>query len=428
LKEYLKNNLDQGILKNLVWLLGDKLFRMGGGLLIGILVAKYLGPEEFGLFNFVFSFVWLFSHFVTLGLDEIVTRDLISYPNKANTLLGTAFGLKSVAGIATFFFIALLMFFLKNGSKEILTLTIIMSISMILKNVGVFRLLFESQLQSKQNVIAENFGFVAVSILRVVFIYFTLPLIYFAWALVFEVFVSSLVFVFLYNKKNYKLLDWNFNRLQAKTLLKESWPLILSGLSIMIYVKSDQVMLGLLSTNLETGIYSVAARLSEIWYFIPVAIVTSYFPSLVESKKISETEYKDKFSKLLRILLYSSTAIAIVMMFLSDFVVQLLFGKEYTESGVVLSIHIWAGIFAFLGVGSSKFFIIENLQKYYLYQTITGATLNVILNLFLIPRYGANGAAIATVISYGFSICSFMFFYDLKLLKEIMKNILITKE
>ncbi len=416
--EYLKNNLDQGILKNLVWLLGDKLFRMGGGLLVGILVAKYLGPEEFGLFNFVFSFVWLFSHFVTLGLDEIVTRELISYPNKANTLLGTAFGLKSLAGIATFFFIAVLMYFLKNRSIEILTLTIIMSISMIIKNVGVFRLLFESQLQSKQNVIAENFGFVAVSILRVVFIYFTLPLIYFAWALVFEVLVSSLVFIFLYQRKNYNLLDWNFNTPQAKTLLKESWPLILSGISIMIYVKSDQVMLGLLSTNLETGIYSVAARLSEIWYFIPVAIVTSYFPSLVESKKISEVEYENNFSKLIRILLFSSTAIAMVMMLLSDVIVQQLFGDAYKASGKVLSIHIWAGIFVFLGVGISKFFIIENLQKYYLYQTIIGATTNIALNIYLIPKFGALGAAYSTILSYAFSV---LLSLRLKKLNQICK-------
>jgi polysaccharide transporter, PST family len=413
------------IIKNTLWLLGDKIFRLGGGLLVGILVAKYLGPEQFGLFNFAFSFVWLFSYVVTLGLDEILVRDLIKYPEQKNALLGTAIFLKSVGGVVAFIAIVLIIFSIRPEQYDVCLLTITIAVPMILKNIGVFRLWFESQLQSKYNVWAENMAFVSVSLVRLYLIYTHAPLIYFAVALSGEVVISSLAFLYYYKSIGSSITEWKVSKQIAQQLLKESWPLILSGMAIMIYVKSDQFILGLMAGNHETGIYSVAARISEVWFFIPTAIVPSFFPSIMEAKRISKEIYYDKLQKLFNLMSLISITIALTMTFLSKWIVVFLFGNSYAEAGAVLAIHVWSGIFVFLGVSSAKYYIAENLQKNYFYQTLIGAISNVLLNIILIPKFGALGSAIATVIAYGLSLFSCSLFVTTRPLAKMMINSLI---
>lgn len=391
------------------WLIFDKLFRMGGGLLVGILVAKYLGPANFGLFNFSFSFVWLFSHIVTLGLDEIILKDLINYPSFKNKILGTGLILKILGGLFAFILILFSTYFIKNKDDAFLSLTLVISISMILKNVGVLRLFFESCLKSRFNVLAENFGFIGVSFLRLYLVSTRSDVISFAYALIFEVVICGGFLLFFYKKNIGNFTDLVFEKQISKEMLENSWPLILSGISVMIYVKSDQFLLGLLAGNYETGIYSVAARISEIWYFIPVAIVASVFPKIVEAKAESLIKYERSLKYLLRLLIYSSIVIAILMTFMSEYVVVLLFGNEYLKSSLPLAIHIWVGIFVFIGIASSKILVLENIQKIYLIQTIAGAILNVLLNLYLIPNYGATGASLATLLSYSLSFLVWCF-------------------
>ena len=201
----INDKLNPSILMNIYWLIGDKIFRLGGGLVVGILVAKYLGPEKFGIFSFSFSYVWMFSYIVTLGLDEIVLRELIKAPDLKNKLLGTALGTKFFGGIVSIFLIGISIFFIKREDNEIILITLIMAVSMIIKNVGVFRLFFEAQLNSKYNVWAENIGFIAVSMLKIYFVFIAAPLIFFVWALVFEVIISSLVFIYIYWKNGHNI-------------------------------------------------------------------------------------------------------------------------------------------------------------------------------------------------------------------------------
>jgi O-antigen/teichoic acid export membrane protein len=174
-------------------------------------------------------------------------------------------------------------------------------------------------------------------------------------------------------------------------------------------MKIDQVMIKEMLNSEAVGQYAVAAKLSEIWYFIPMAIASSLFPAIINAKKKSEDLYHARMQKLYDIMAWMAIAIAIPMTFLSDWVVELLYGTQYNLAGSVLMIHIWAGVFVFLGVASSKWFITENLQKYSFYRTLAGALINILLNYILIPIYGIYGAAIATLIaqfiaSYFFNI------------------------
>ena len=190
-----------------------------------------------------------------------------------------------------------------------------------------------------------------------------------------------------------------FDSVTAKQMLRNSWPLIFSGLVVMIYMRIDQIMIKEMLGEREVGLYSAAVRISEMWYFIPVIITNSIFPSIVNAKNVSEELYKIRLQRLYTLMVWAAIAIALPMTFVSEWLVTLLYGEAYREAGPVLMIHIWTGVFVSLGVASGAWLINQNLQLFAFYRTFIGAVINVILNLFLIPIYGMIGAAIATVIA-----------------------------
>ena len=171
-------------------------------------------------------------------------------------------------------------------------------------------------------------------------------------------------------------------------------------MAIMVYMKIDQIMLGQMLGDEAVGIYSAAVRISEVWYFIPMMIVASVFPAILEAKKRDDGQYIQPLQRLYDLMVWLSVAIALPMTFVSTPIVVALFGPNYAESGPVLAIHIWASVFVFLGVASSQWFIAENRQILSFQRTLLGAIVNVILNLILIPYFGPIGAAVATVVAY----------------------------
>jgi PST family polysaccharide transporter len=169
-------------------------------------------------------------------------------------------------------------------------------------------------------------------------------------------------------------------------------------------MKIDQIMLGSMVGAKAVGLYSSATRISEVWYFIPTAIVSSVAPSIYKAKKEgNESVYYQRITQLLKILNVVAISIAIPMTFFSGTLITFLFGNDYVEAGSILAIHIWSALFIFMLVGTSVWFIGENLTHMALYRNLTGAVVNVGLNLILIPKYQGVGAAIATTISYAIS-------------------------
>lgn len=389
----------RGIITNTGWLFADRILRMGVGLFVGVWVARYLGVQQFGVFNYATAFVALFSTLSTLGLDAIVVRSIVREPEKRAEILGTAFWLKLFGGVAALVLAVSSIILVRHDDQ----LTI--SLVAILSSVGIFQafetidLWFQSQVQSKYTVIAKNTAFVVITLVKVTLISIHAPLIAFAWTALGEVGLGAIGLMISYKIRGYSPWLWPWSLLLAKTLLKESWPLILSGLTIMIYMRIDQIMLGQMVGDKAVGIYSAATRISEVWYFIPMAIASSVSPAIYAAKEVSESLYYRRIEQFLRLLSLLSIVVAVPMSFLSGTIITTLFGKSYEASAPILAIHIWASLFVFMGVGTSSWFVAEGLNQFALRRTIVGAITNVILNIFLIPTYGGVGAAIATVIS-----------------------------
>jgi O-antigen/teichoic acid export membrane protein len=388
------------IVHNIGWLFFDKILRMGVGFFVGVWIVRYLGPEQFGLLNFATAFTGLFGALATLGLQGIVVRDIVRNPDCAPETLGTTAILQLIGGIAAYLIVLVAIAYLRPDDSIARTIVAILGSTMLLKASEISVHWFESKVLSKYIVWVQNGVFLVFATVKVILILQQASLIAFVWTMLAEAVVAAIILLGVLSKYGLLLTKLRVSIECAKSLLKDSWPLSLSTVSITIYMKIDQIMLGHMIDDEAVGIYSVALRISELWYFIPMMVVASTFPAILETKKRSEKQYYARLQKLFDLMVVISVGLALLTTFLSTFIVTLLFGEAYRDAGIILSIHIWAAVFVFLGVASSQWFLAEGRQVLRLQQIVIGALVNVALNLWLIPVYGAVGAALATVISY----------------------------
>lgn len=388
----------QKILANTGWLFFDKILRMGVGLIVGVWVARYLGPEQFGALNFAIAFAALFGAIASLGLDGIVVRDIVREPERSHEIISSAFILKLAGGTTAFLFTLAAIFVMRPAASQTHWLVGIIAAGMIFQSVDAIDLWFQSQVQSKYTVLAKNGAFVLMAVVRVILILHQAPLVAFAYAALAEIILGACGLMLFYFKQHVTFV-WRPTLDTARRLVKESWPLILSSLAVMIYMRIDQIMLSQMMGDREVGLYSAALRFSEIWYFIPTAIVSSVMPTLTELHSQSEKLYLQRLQQLFTNLVKIAYLIAVPMTFVSTFLVTMLYGPQYKAAGTILSIHIWSAVFVFLGVGMYPWIINEGFIKLSLIQTVCGAIINVAFNSIFIPKYGGVGAAMATLIS-----------------------------
>ena len=388
------------ILENVGWLFFDKILRMGLGLLIGVWIARYLGPEQFGLLSFSIAFTWLFAAVSTLGLPEIVVRDLVRKPDTKFETLGTTAALLLLGGVLTYCLILITIFWIRPDDLLAKILVAILGSTMLFKASEIAVYWFESQVISKYTVWVQNGSFLIFAGIKVLLILNGTPLIAFAWATLGEALIAAVILSIMLGLNGLRPQQLCVSLTRAKILLKDSWPLLLSSIAVVVYMKVDQIMLGQMVGDEAVGIYSAAVRISEVWYFIPTTIVASVFPAILKARNSSEEQYYKKLQHLFDLMLWLSIGIALPMTFLSESVIKILFGETYLDASPILSIHTWASVFVFLGVASSKWFIAENKQILSFQRTIIGALINVLLNILFIPKFQAVGAATTTIISY----------------------------
>lgn len=401
----------QNVISNTGWLFFDNVLRMGVGLLVGVWVARYLGPDQFGQLSYALAFVLLFSSLANLGLDSIAVRNMVRNASHKDEILGTVFVLKFIGGIIAFGATTIAILLLRPADTLTHWLVGITAAGLIFQAFDTIDYWFQSQVNSKFTVISKNAAFLLISIAKITLIITKAPLIAFAWIGLAEVVLGSLGLIVAYRIHGHHLRAWRATLVVAKGLLRDSWPLIFSGIVSMIYLRIDQVMLGEMVSNEEVGLYSAAVRLAEVWYFIPMAIYSSVFPSIIEAKSVSDELFYDRLQKLYNFMAFLAYAIAIPVTFMAGWIVELLFGQAYSRAGAMLAVLIWAGMFTNLGVARSTFLMSMNWTKVHFMTVFMGAIVNVLLNYILIPRYSGMGAVIASCIAYWMAAHGSCYFY-----------------
>ncbi|MEL6142055.1 MAG: flippase, partial [Bacteroidota bacterium] len=279
----------------------------------------------------------------------------------------------------------------------------ILGIQLVLYPTEVVNYFFEAKVKSKYPVIARLIGFFSGVIIKLIIVFYGGTLVHLAIAYAVEFLLVGVFYLWFGYQYGVKFRRWQWDAKVARKLFKESRYLVLAAIMVTFYMQMDKPMVYKMVGERENGLYSFAVLLAEACYFLPVVISQSAFPNLVASGQRDEQEFLKKIAKLARILFFVSVVIALCFTLSANFLVSILTKGKYADAGPMLQIVIWALPFVSLGTVQSAYLVNKKLVNYSLYLTGLGTIINLGMNLFLIPRYGGAGAAIATVVSYAFA-------------------------
>lgn len=419
------NDKFKKVFSNISYLFLDKFFTLILGLTVGAWVARYLGPEKYGTLNYLLSITTLFSFTVTLGMDSIIIKEISSESKKTDLIINTGLILRIVGSIIGVVIVNILGYILGVQGEQRIYLFII-SLILVFQSFKIIDLYFRSQISSKYVVFSHILALGIISLMRVFGIINKLNLIFFIFIILIQHTLIALFLFIFYKKNDNRFKIKKANRRKAIYLLKESWPLLLSSIAVIIYMKIDQIMLGYIATQKDVGIYNVAVKLSELPYFVATYIMMSVYPILVRLYEQNKNKYIENKFFIYRLMSFLAFSIVIFISPLSEFIVDIIYGEDYLFASTVMKIHLISMFWVFNGVAQSRKNIIIGFQKINMGMTIIGAIINLILNFLLIPHYGAVGAAIATVVAQAVSV-NFLTFIIKDTRKDsfyILKNII----
>ncbi len=394
-----KNAGFQKYLENIGWLFFTRILGMVIAFFVTAMVARYLGPSKYGILSYATSFVGLFSFLASLGIDQILYRDIIKHPEKESELLGTAFTLKIWGGISAVIITCIFLFFFSHDLLE-QKLIFIIALSYIFQSFNILNYSFQSRLQNKKISQITIISTIILALLKLGVVFFNKGVLFLGAILVIEPILYGMFLTLYYSKFYGKVREWKFNKDTAKKMIVSSLPLMFSTIFVLVYSRIDQVLLKNYINAEAVGLYSAAVTLSEVWYFIPGIVVSTLFPAILNAQMTDKRIYAKRILKLTGFLVLTSSFIAIVGSVFAKPILNLVFGESFINGYRVLQLYIWSGVGISIGTVIIQYLIAEKLSYIILYTSIIGMILNIGLNLLLIPEFGINGSALATLISY----------------------------
>lgn len=375
-------------------MLAEKLFKMASQLLVLVLMARILPPEELGQLMYCFALASIFLFLNQLGLDTLLVKKFIDQWRKKTSLLWHAFTARMLAAVICVLAVNLLGFWLVEPQYR--TVLFCISLYHLFLPFSTFEWFYQAEGRGDRAAIGLILGQFFGLLIRLYAIFYQPDLLIFASAYVLEVAVTAAVYLLM--AKQDRLARPKLISVQRmENLTREAFPLMISGAVILLYMKIDQVMLGYLSSEKEVAYYVAATRLSEAWYFVGLTLIAAYYPKLIELKKNNVLMYKKQLILLVRLLFWSALLLAFLTNFFSHGIVEFLYGEGYTQSALVLGITIFCVPFVYLGSISSRLYVERGNNRCIMYKAAAGLFVNLVFNLMLIPSYGAFGAAVSSL-------------------------------
>lgn len=372
-------------------------------LFVGIYVARYLGPERFGLLSYANSYVGIFTAIAILGLDGIVVRELVKSPDQRDTLLGTSFLLKVVGTLLMWVLILATLFF-SNNDPLTSALIAIIAFGVIFQTFNVIDYNFQAEVKSKYVVHSQIVQLIVSSITKLVLILKGLPLVWFAAVYSLDAIILAVGLAYAYSRNSGSIKKWKWNAKVALALLLDSWPLMFAYMSYLIYAKIDRIMIKEMLDEHNVGIYSAAYILYEAPLFISLMIAKSVYPILVQYYQDNKNKFFQLYSTLSSYMTLLSYLIVLFIFIFHEILIQITFGESFEESSKILMLLSFGMIPMFNAFLRSSYITISGNQKIILYTTLFSAMLNIVLNLLLIKAYGVIGAVYATVFTQTLSL------------------------
>jgi O-antigen/teichoic acid export membrane protein len=391
------------IVKNVYWALIGKCVSIFTSFIVGVFVARYLGPEQYGLMTYVISYVMLFSILTTFGLDSIEVRELAKGKISKDIILGTAIAIRLSLVVVTLLLIVITLLIFEPDAFTI-AVVLIYSVSLFFVSLNVIRNYFTSIVQNEYIVKTEISRTLIGAAIKILLLINHASLLWFIIANTFDFMLIGSGFIYAYRKQVGNIYrSWRFEKDTAELLLKESFPLLLSGIAIIIYQRIDQIMIKSMIGYNAVGQFSIASGLIEYAIFIPIVIAQTITPILVQLHQKNIDIYNLRKQQFVDLMVWSSVLLALFLSLTARSIILLLYGDKFSNAIPVLQIMSWKLVFVSLFASSGQLIIIENIQRYAAVRNILGCVVCIILNLFLIPVWGIIGSAVASLATISFS-------------------------
>ncbi len=389
------------VIKNASWIIASQIFRAILSLIVSTLTARFLGPSNFGTINYAMSIVSFVIPIMQLGLTSIVVQELINQPKKEGEILGTCILSSFISGLFCVFAVILFVYIANFGDTVTITTTILYSLVILVEAFSIFNYWFQSKLLSKYTSITMLIAYIITSIYKIILLVTKQSVIWFALANVIDFLIINVTLYILYRIKNGQKLTVSFTTF--KYLFGKSKYFIISGMMIAIFAQTDRIMLKLMISEEATGLYSACVACAGMTNFIFVAILDSVRPLIFECKKQNNETFEKNMCRTYSIIIYLSLLQSIFIALFPNLIIYILYGESYLVASNALRIITWYSMFSYLGAVRNIWLIAEEKNKLIYRIDVSGALINVILNFILIPNYGIEGAAFASLITQIFT-------------------------
>jgi len=369
-------------------------------LLVSVSLARYLDASGYGKFSLVFAYLSFFQVLTGLGIDTIVIREVLRDPGRQPAILGNAILLKIACSILAFAVSVIVSRFM-GYPGDVTVLILFASFSLLLSFNTIYVAAFQAQLKAVFYSLPELLitAFFSALMLLCISLGSSLPVLVLLQAA--TAIPMTIAYVY-FAKRNLSISpSFRYDARICRLLLSESWPIFFSSVFVSINMRIDQIMLFKMVDARALGLYSSGVRLAESLNIIPVVFMASVYPLLCDNFTRAREMFLKMYSRSFKYMSLVILPISFGTTLLAERIILFFYGPSFVEASPSLAVLIWSEVFIFLGVVFSYVVTAAGLQRYLLSFTITGAASNVILNLFLIPRYGTLGAAVASLVSYG---------------------------
>lgn len=396
--EKVKSLWKNRVVANASWMIAEQGIQMIVSFIIGMLTVRYLGPSNYGVINYCNAYTAFFTAIASLGIEAIVVKELIARPDEQGEIIGSSIFMRLVAGLFSMISIFLIIIFVDKGNLLLIKVGLLQSAVLVFKAFEIIDFWFQSKLQSKYASILKSISYVIVACYKIFILVTDKSVEWFAFSTSLDFLIIGVLLTFSYFKHGG--FKWKVSKSISKVLLSQGYHYIISTLIITIYAQMDKVMIKHMISEADTGLYSAALMICQYWSLIPIAIINSLRPVIMELKKDGDEEgYKRKFSQLYIILTWLGLGVSLLISLLAPFIMKVVYGETYVSASGSLAIAIWYTTFSVLGVARGNWLVCEEKNQYAKWFVLFGAITNLSLNLVLIPKMGINGAAIATLIT-----------------------------
>lgn len=413
-------------LNNVSWLIGGRIAQMVLSLFVGVLTARYLGPSNYGLINYGTAYVSFFTALCNLGIDSVIVKEFVDHPNEQGEAIGSALVMRLISSVLSAIMIVSFVSVIDRNEPLTIAVVALCSLGAVFHVFEIFRFWFQNQYKAKITSIAIFCAYGITAAYKIILLILGKDVRWFAFATSVDYITIAVFFLIAYKKHNGAKLKFSIRK--SKSLLRVSYHYILSSMMVAIYGQTDKLMLKQMLGETQVGYYSTAVAVCAMWTFVLQAIIDSLQPTILRLYTVDRAAFDKKNRQLYTIVFYISVLVSVVFLLFGDWGIRLLYGAAYAPAGLPLKIVTWYTAFSFLGVARNAWIVSEGKQRYLKYMYLSAAMLNVVLNLVFIPKMGAAGAALASLITQIFtSIILPSFFRELRPNAKLMIEAILLK-